>query len=151
MTKLAAGKEVISYCTKCKLNLAHLIMNMKADKKTIGKVQCKTCDSTHAFKDPEEVAKKAVERTAKRDAKKKADHQAKEKKMEEDRITAWNEAMKLAATKKPVKYSMKTKFILGDLIEHPNFGKGIVDALHDDNKINVIFKDNTKLLMHNMK
>ena len=57
MSKYEAGKEVLSYCGKCKLALAHVIVSMK-DTNTFGKVQCKTCGATHAYKDPATKAKK---------------------------------------------------------------------------------------------
>ena len=60
MSKISAGKEIISYCGKCKLSLAHMIISMK-DVNSIGKVQCKTCDATHAYKDPATKTKKVRE------------------------------------------------------------------------------------------
>ena len=53
-SNLSAGKEILSYCTKCKLNLAHYIIIMK-NAKEAGKVKCKTCGSTHTHKDPSQV------------------------------------------------------------------------------------------------
>ena len=50
MSNLTAGKDVIAYCNKCKLRLSHVIVVMK-DENTPGKVTCKTCGDTHAFKE----------------------------------------------------------------------------------------------------
>jgi hypothetical protein len=51
MSQLTVGKDVLSYCTKCKLNLGHTIVAMK-DSKHIAKVKCNTCLTIHAYKDP---------------------------------------------------------------------------------------------------
>ncbi len=50
MVKLSAGNEVLAYCGKCKLKLAHTIVVMKTDE-IPDKVKCNTCKSTHAFKE----------------------------------------------------------------------------------------------------
>ena len=60
MTKeIGVGKETLSYCSKCKLTLSHIIAAMK-DLDTIAKVFCKTCKATHAYKDPNKASKKKV-------------------------------------------------------------------------------------------
>ncbi|MFW5887898.1 MAG: hypothetical protein ACOCUH_03765, partial [Bacteriovoracia bacterium] len=61
-SNLNAGKDVLSYCNKCKLALAHIIISMKDDK-NIHKVQCKTCNSTHAYKDPSAAMTKKKRKT----------------------------------------------------------------------------------------
>ena len=51
MSQLTVGKDVLSFCTKCKLNLGHTIVAMK-DAKHIAKVKCNTCATIQAYKDP---------------------------------------------------------------------------------------------------
>lgn len=136
MTKeLGVGKEVLSYCSKCKLTLSHLIVAMKSPK-TINKVVCKTCKATHSYKDPNKASKKKVI-----PHRKKAEMRNNEK--------TWEEALKQSSIKM-VEYSPKTKFIKGDLINHPTFGKGVIEKLVDKNKIEVLFKENRKTLVHNI-
>ena len=136
MAQLGVGKEALSYCNKCKLALAHIIVTMKSDT-SIGKVQCKTCSSTHAYKDPSGV--KASKTKGGKKAKKSA----------QDSISdIWME--KVATSKsKSQNYSIKTKFELGDIIDHPKFGPGIIDKLIDSDKIQVIFRHDIKTLIHN--
>jgi len=136
MTKeIGVGKEVLSYCSKCKLTLNHLIVNMK-DPETINKVVCKTCKATHSYKDPKKASKKKVI-----PHRKKAEMKNNEK--------TWEEALKQSSIKM-LDYSPKTKFIKGDLINHPTFGKGVIEKLVDNNKIEVLFKENRKTLVHNI-
>lgn len=134
MTGYSVGKEVLSYCGKCKLPLAHIITVMKSAK-TIAKVECKTCKTTHAYKDP------AVSSTTKRKATEKT--RAKTVSVAD----LWMEKMGQAKSKsKP--YTIKTGFDLGDIIDHKKFGPGIVDQVQDD-KIEVIFRFEIKTLVHN--
>lgn len=136
MSQLGVGKEVLSYCNKCKLTLAHLIVTMKSDT-TIGKTQCKTCQGTHAYKDPSAVKASKTRRgkTTKASTK--------------DSISdIWME--KVASSKaKSQKYNIKTKFELGDIIDHPKFGPGFVEKLIDADKVQVIFRHDIKTLIHN--
>ena len=135
MTSFSAGKEVLSYCGKCKLPLGHIIVSMK-DATTIGKVECNTCHSTHMYKDPATKAKKVKNTsTRKRSAKKTVSVGE-----------LWMTEMGKASGKaRP--YSIREKFITGDIIDHKKFGPGIVQELIDD-KIEVLFQHELKLLVH---
>lgn len=143
MTQLSAGKEVSCYCNKCQLTLAHTIVVMKNDK-VPSKVQCNTCKSSHAFKDgPTKTPKAKVKvktiksgRTGKNGVQiPLAEH--------------WEKSVNKA--KNPSRpYTIKTNFLVGDLLDHPTFGTGIVERILDKTKMEVIFKDNIRTLMHSL-
>jgi DNA-directed RNA polymerase subunit M/transcription elongation factor TFIIS len=135
---LSAGKEIVSYCNKCKQNLAHIIIVMK-DADTIGKVECKTCGAKHAYKDPSKVKATKV----------KSRSTTKRAKSEESVSDLWLAALN-KSTAKSQDYSPKTKFSEGDIIEHKKFGPGIVEKVFDGNKMEVIFRHEIKVLMHNL-
>lgn len=138
-SNLGAGKEVLSYCSKCKLTLAHIIVSMK-DVVTIGKVECKTCHAVHAYKDP--LAAKSKSRTGRVGVLKRGASKA------EMNSNVWEAAMNDQG-RKHHPYSVASKFSLGDIIAHPKFGPGVVERMLDDNKIEVIFKGDVKTLIHN--
>lgn len=136
MVKVA--EEIISYCTKCRIDLAHTVMAMQGDR--VIRVICKTCRGEHAYRSPKgitdpsmnpvKVKKESVAKTVVSMA------EEWEKRMAEHRNT-------------PVKdYSVKTGFKTGDRIEHPTFGTGLVEKTFHPNKIEVIFKTEIKLLIH---
>lgn len=133
--ELSAGKEILSYCNSCKASLAHIIEVMKAAKP--GKVKCKTCGKTHAFKDPNKVN---VTKTKTR----KTTRRSKTKPVGE----VWADAIKKFKGEAR-DYSPKDKFEQGDLINHASFGKGIVEKNLDGTKIYVIFETEYKTLVHN--
>ena len=134
MSSFSAGKEVLSYCGKCKLPLGHTIVSMK-DPQTIGKVECNTCHAVHMYKDPASKAKKVKSTSTTRKSKKSVSVGQ-----------LWTEEMgKISG--KSVAYSIRGKFEVGDLIDHKKFGPGIVQALIDD-KIEVLFQHELKLLVH---
>jgi hypothetical protein len=137
MSQLTVGKDVLSYCTKCKLNLGHTIVAMK-DVKHIAKVKCNTCLTLHAYKDPSVSSKQNKTRT-------------KKTLMNPSKIISvsdlWMEKMS-STKKKSTPYSMDLKFLKGDIIDHTKFGPGIVEKVVDD-KIEVIFRHEIKTLVHN--
>lgn len=138
MSKYEAGKEVLSYCGKCKLALAHVIVSMK-DTNTFGKVQCKTCGATHAYKDPATKAKKVKSKPRVPGGKTKSISVGE----------LWTEEL-AKANGKAKTYSIRETFIVGDLLDHKKFGPGIVQALIDG-KIEVLFQHEIKTLVHGIK
>lgn len=136
MSQLTVGKDVLSYCTKCKLNLGHTIVAMK-DSKHIAKVKCNTCGALQAYKDPTQ-SKSNKTRTRKTSA-------TPSKVISVSDL--WMEKMS-NTKKKSTPYAMDGKFHEGDVIDHSKFGPGIVEKVVDD-KIEVIFRHEIKTLVHN--
>jgi hypothetical protein len=144
MAELSVGKEVLSLCSKCKLTLAHIIVTMK-DAKSPDKVQCKTCKATHSFKDPSSAkAKTSVNKVIKTA---KSGRTGKSRKPTESVGELWNKAIN-KNTAQTKSYSIKESFLTGDVIDHPTFGQGVVEKLIDNNKIEVLFQDDYRTLMH---
>ena len=131
MVKLSAGNEVLAYCGKCKLKLAHTIVVMKTDE-IPDKVKCNTCKSTHAFKENATRRKKTTTRGKKATA-----------------FDQWEEKVK-HSSEPTTKYSPKTAFEIGQLVDHPKYGTGVVERKIDNNKIEILFEKTLKTLMHNL-
>lgn len=135
MSKYAAGKEVLSYCGKCKLTLSHIIVSMK-DVNAIGKVECRTCKSTHAYKDPSSKTKKVKRKSSIPGARAKS--------MSVNEL--WTEEIGKAQGKAR-SYTIRDHFDVGELVDHKKFGPGIVQN-HVDGKIEVLFQHEIKTLVH---
>lgn len=140
MSAIGVGKEILSHCSKCKLILAHIIVTMKSATEP-DKVMCKTCKSTQSFKDPAAKKKKTsvakVIKTARSGG----------RKTTETVGELWTKAL-TKATADNKEYSIRGSFQTGDVIDHPTFGQGVVEKLIDDNKIEVLFQDDYRTLMH---
>lgn len=135
MSEFAAGKEILSYCGKCKLPLAHIIVSMK-DPQTIGKVTCSTCKATHAYKDPATKTKKVKSKV-----------QGTRKSRKSISVgDLWIEEMNRASGKAR-QYGIRETFTTGEIIDHKKFGPGIVQNTVED-KIEVLFQHEIKLLVH---
>jgi hypothetical protein len=132
--EFSVGKDVKALCGKCKLALYHTITLMNGD--NIKKVQCNTCKGTHAFKDPAlAIIKK------KRTVRKKTGPAIPLSEL-------WEKALKATSVEEQ-KYSIRGSFALEDVIAHSKFGVGIVQAVVDNDKIEVMFQNDIKVLVHN--
>jgi hypothetical protein len=141
----SVGKDTLAFCNRCKLNLAHLIVAMK-DSVTPAKVMCNTCKSTHSFK-AKSLGKKSNQITAYNKTRKSGTKAV--GKNAQMQLNVWQDALD-SRTTDFIQYTPKTSFKVGDVINHPQFGEGVVDRAIDANKIEVIFKGTTKTLMHNL-
>lgn len=107
------------------------------DEKTFAKVQCNTCKSVHAYKDPSSSnAGKTRARVTKKAPSKIVSIS-----------DLWMEKLN-KTTSKSQPYTIKAKFTVGDLIDHSKFGPGIVQGVKD-NTIEVVFRHSIKTLVHN--
>jgi hypothetical protein len=134
MSKPNIGKNVDSWCTKCKLMLAHTIEAAKGDK--ITRVHCNTCGAQHAYR-PNAPGKKSAT--------------GKSSRASQARIAAAAaDIATILRGKDPAKarpYVLSGRFQAAELIRHPSFGLGLVTAVKDPTKIEVAFADGVKTLV----
>jgi hypothetical protein len=119
------------------MELAHVIVSMLDGKPA--KVQCKTCKGTHKYKLTGNSV--PVRKTGTRSAATKTVIRA---------ADLWEQRMakKTEADMNP--YKPTHKFGLGDVVQHPSFGLGIVEELRPPTKIVVLFRDGEKILVHSL-
>ena len=64
---------------------------------------------------------------------------------------AWENASAGKYLENPRSYSPKETFVLNDVIEHKQFGVGIVMGFKEGRKIIVVFRDTTRILIQGAK
>lgn len=121
MAALAAGSDVDAYCPSCSGVKPHVVVAMKGTR--AAKTECRSCGSVHAYRKnpPDTKAKKRSQ---------------------------YEEAMEGRDLSKPIPYRVNRKFSLDDVIEHKSFGVGLVTRVVSDKKMEVLFQESTKLLVH---
>jgi hypothetical protein len=130
------GKDVDSWCTRCKLVLAHTIEAVVAGR--ITRVHCNTCGGQHAYRAnaPGEGGAGRVRKAASTEAR--ASTTARDFK-----------ALLAGRTLSDARaYSTGERFKVGELISHPAFGLGAVTGERDRIKIEVLFADGPRVLVH---
>ncbi len=136
MAEISVGKDILSYCSKCKLNLSHIIVTMKTEE-VPHRCKCNTCKAVHVYRDPNKPVKKVVRKSTRAQTQKVSTN------------LLWEEQMKKNAHKSERKYAISAKFEVGDVIDHPHFGQGVAQRLLDKHKVEFLFKYEIKMLIHN--
>lgn len=156
MKPLSAGSEIDAWCTKCRMDLGHRIVAMVAGAPK--RVVCQTCGGEHAYRAPRSSASvapfvrrkdgeaPAAKRTA--PAGVRAAQKARE---EEERYGAWAQHTLGKTVDAFTRYSMDEKLAVGQLVLHPKFGEGYVEAVNEDAKVSVMFRDGRRTLAHRGK
>lgn len=134
------GKETLAYCTSCKMDLNHVIVALKGDR--IAKAQCLTCKKEHTYKAPKGQAE------PKKTKKTKASTEISQEPGSHSIEAEWQKLMGAHQDLPSKPYNTQGHFGLGDKINHPTFGEGIVGKLIYPNKLEVIFRMDVKVLIH---
>jgi hypothetical protein len=141
---MPVGQEIVCLCTTCKLELRHVIVAHKSGNSgPVAKVKCNTCMKIHAYRATPQV-KDGSTRTKK-------ESKPRERAQVIPVEVEWKEQLASKEGNPSLAYAPSKEFSVGDVIDHPTFGAGIVKALKDSNKFEVLFQRDVKLLVHRMK
>jgi hypothetical protein len=138
---VAVGRDVDSWCTRCKLILAHTVESMIGGK--ITRVHCNTCHAQHAYR-PHPPGESLAERRIGRPAAPRAARPTAAAPRADDYAAALGGRDPSTARA----YTTHERFAANDLVAHPIFGVGVVMLLKDRTKIDVLFRDGLKTLVH---
>jgi len=132
----AVGGNVDSWCGKCKLVLAHTIEAMVGEKPK--RVQCNTCSAQHVYKqyEPGKAPKKKKASTARK------------KPGDGVRASDYAKYMEGRDRSSARRYSMKSAFAVGEVVEHQKFGTGVATLRKGQNKIEILFPDGPRIMVH---
>ncbi|MDW7774061.1 MAG: hypothetical protein SCH71_14335 [Desulfobulbaceae bacterium] len=134
--KIEAGSEIDSRCLKCKDVTNHTVIAM-ADGK-VAKVQCNVCGGRHKYRPVKPEKKGAAKKKATRSTT--GIKQARAEAYYDEMIAGRDPSEAMA-------YSMTEIFKKGDLIVHPTFGIGLVIETEMPDKIEVLFRQESKFLI----
>lgn len=120
------GGDIEAYCGKCKEMREHAIAALDDKTGVVKRVTCRTCQGNHLYRAAKAAPRATGTRTPRMSKK---------------------EAALLAEAGPARAYSMQSKFAVGDRIEHPKFGTGLVTEVRSG-KIDVKFGREQKTLVH---
>jgi hypothetical protein len=130
------GAEVEAHCPKCKADTTHVVVSKYEDE--IRRVQCNPCGDVHPYRKPRGESE---EEEAPTSGKKKA---AKAK-------PTYEQVMAKQKNKPPKPYAIGDYFKEPEVLAHPKFGVGFVSENIGDDKIEVSFQTEKRVLIHNRK
>lgn len=135
------AKSIFVFCKKCDADRYHTVLAHKTA--SSASVQCEVCKAKSTWKVPKlgvTKEKKLAGAAAKR---KEASANAR-KSAHANEYSSLSES----ASGDALSYNMRTKFTVNTKLNHPKFGIGVVKAAMAD-KIEVIFSDEVRMLVHN--
>jgi hypothetical protein len=132
------GAEIDAYCSRCKTDTPHTVLTKYEDE--IRSVQCVTCNSTHAYRPPrgeseEDLPEPTLGRRGQGTRQK----------------PSWVDAMSQLNLQGARLYTPADTYSEGDVLDHPVFGYGCVTEVVSDTKMEALFKDGQRILVHNRK
>lgn len=138
--KIEVGEEIFTECKKCKAEMYHVITAVKDG--VIKKVMCKGCNSTHLYKDKSAKAKKKA--SAKDGAEKKV-----RKTRRRIRKFDWDALSSDITEDELIDYQLGIDLTEARGIRHKSFGIGVITKVLSEKQVEVLFKDEMKILVHN--
>jgi len=138
MTKI--GENIYGWCTTCKLVLMHTIEAMVGGK--ITRVHCNTCRAQHAYRAKPPGASSAIGRVRARQTNGETSSEQKTRPTEYEVLMRGH----MEAAVRP--YATSSRFKVREIISHATFGLGAVTAERDNIKIDVLFADGARVLVH---
>ncbi|MBI5507829.1 MAG: hypothetical protein HY903_03640 [Deltaproteobacteria bacterium] len=128
---VGAGADVDAFCSRCNLELAHVIIAM--DGKKIVRVQCHTCKTVHAYRSGAPQKREPAQGGRRSAAISHSDY---------DKVMRGRDVSRA----KP--YRPRERFAVDDIVSHVTFGLGAVMKVLADDKIEVAFPIGIKVLVH---
>ncbi len=122
------GGDIEAYCGRCKEMREHVIAALNDATGEVKRVQCRTCQSNHLYREKKTATRTTRARTSGN--------------------TSRKSVAELESEAGPARaYSMQERFKVGDRIEHPKFGLGLV-VEERSGKIDVKFGREMKTLIN---
>jgi hypothetical protein len=144
---LSVGDNIDSYCLKCKLFLAHVIL-FKVDG-VVNRVKCKTCGAEHKYRATVPGIKKAA--VVRAPGAVRARKPASVKVTVNDAPLQWDLRNRNMPPETSIRdYYVKDTFKVNQVINHPVFGVGFVEKVDSDKSIFVLFSDKVRLMGMNI-
>jgi len=130
--KVVVGGEIDAFCFHCKRVTLHTVVSMLRGRPA--KVLCNACEGQHQFhaSGPESGGREG----------------GRTKQAPRSRAI-WEDALSKADASHVQPYRPTHCFQPEDVMEHPHFGKGVVVRVYDLTKMEVLFEDQVRRLVHN--
>jgi hypothetical protein len=139
------GKNIDAFCSRCQLTLAHIVLYEVGG--AVHKVKCKTCGTEHRYHGPKPEKKREVPAERRHGG---AAAKAQRPVRPAD-ARQW-EQLNAAAAPDVVTwdYKLTERYEKGDVISHPQFGRGFVEKITADS-MEVLFREGRKQMAMNRR
>lgn len=134
-TRLKVGADILYDCPRCGLKLGHRILAMVGSEPA--RVRCNTCQSERNYRRKSEGTRRVTESAAERGKGTRKSHHSQE---------IYQTKLKESLMRTPYPYTIQISPTAGDVIDHKNFGRGVVLKVIPPDRAEIIFSDSTRVL-----
>ena len=139
------GKNIDAFCSRCQLTLAHIVLYEVGG--AVHGVKCKTCRSEHRYHGPKPGKRRDV--PAERRPGKEFNKMQRPVRPVDARL--WEQRNATTTSETVVwDYKWTDNYEKGDVIAHPQFGRGFVEKISPDS-MEVIFREGRKQMAINRR
>ncbi len=137
------GKNIDAFCSRCGFTLAHVVLYEVGG--AVQGVQCKTCGAQHRYRGARTGVSRDI--AAERRRSREAPRPRPPVRPSDSRV--WQQRSAAAPPDAVVwDYRLTERYETGDILNHPQFGRGFVEAATAD-RMEVIFREGRKTLAMN--
>jgi hypothetical protein len=142
------GSRIEAYCANCKGDQVHIVIEMAGVR--IRAVKCEKCQIEGDFKTPREKARAAIMQYAakKRRSSPPPKPRGRARKSNSPKAV-FERLIEGLDLETATPYDIKAQLREGELVEHPNFGIGVVTALIDLHKAKIFFQKGERVMVCN--
>ncbi len=130
------GGYIKTYCSRCCLELGHTIVAMMSG--SPARVRCDTCRSERNYRAPKTTREILTRRESR-------------PKVSASLEDVYDRRIKELAHQNAKPYKLDGVFEVNDLVDHPTFGRGIVTKVIFPDRLELMFRDATKVLANKPK
>ena len=140
------GRKIDAFCSRCRLTLAHVVLYEVAG--AVRRVQCRTCGTQHGYRGARPARRPEISAERQRGvrgafpARPAPGRPADSRQWEKRRTEAPPDAVIWD-------YRLTERYEKGDMIEHPQFGRGFVERIPTDTSMEVLFREGRKRMAMN--
>ena len=130
------GQELKAHCGKCKTETLHTITTVKNGK--VSRIMCSACNSYHIYRgnDAPTSSRKSAAKSPKRTVRR--------------RKKNWDTMVAEVEENEVKEYDFSKDFRSAKAVNHKSFGVGVITKIVNNTRMEVLFKDGTRMLGQNI-
>lgn len=135
LTLPPVAKSFFTFCKKCDADRYHRVLAHTSS--TSAKIECEICKSKKTYSLPKPGTARKAPAAGRKPAVRRNSH-----------ADEYNQLMMNRGSEQGLPFNIRTKYEMDQKIDHPKFGAGFVKSVLSD-RVDVMFQDELKTLMHN--
>jgi hypothetical protein len=141
------GSPIDAYCGNCKSDTNHVVLEV--DGIQVREVRCEKCSTRGEFRAPRAKARAGLKEALRRKSMPPPPRRKNTRRKAETPEQIFEKLVDGRDVDAALPYNIRTVLKVGDMVDHPKFGLGVVAALPEDQKARIFFEDGERVMVCN--